>query len=194
MSYTNSLLLNKLKKFYIDDNLKNFLNYIKYDKISLRVIDWFVTNYSKKYDIIYLIYESDNNNYTIDGDDNYKHKSFNVYHSYKSQLKSYSKKNFDPFCRRDKINFEYKKTNGDYDCILTTLGQLNFFRWAIENKLIDYIKKNHKNIENDMNNSIKIVNKNKDNFKNIRKKRQELSLSASRGLNKHHGKIVITFD
>jgi hypothetical protein len=100
MSYHNSLLLNKLKRFYIDENLNSFLDYIKYNKISLRVIDWFVTNYSKKNDVIYMIYESDN--------ENYPHKSFNVYHSYKSQLKSYSKKNFDPFCRRNKINFEYK--------------------------------------------------------------------------------------
>jgi len=196
MSYHNSLLLNKLKSFYVDENLNNFLDYIKYNKISLRVIDWFVTNYSKKNDVIYMIYESDNGNHTIEHAENYPHKSFNVYHSYKSQLKSYSKKNFDPFCRRNKINFEYKNNKNnknEMNSIMTTLGQLNFFRWAINNKLIDFIKKNHKEIENDMNSSIKVINKSK-NIENYRKKRQELSLSASRGLNKHHGKIIITFD
>jgi hypothetical protein len=193
MSFHNSLLFKKLKEFYVDDNLEKYLDYIKYNKISLRVIDWFVTNYSKKNDIIYHIYKSIDSKYSINPKDNYNYNSFNVYHSYKSQLKSYSKRNFDPFCRRNKINFEYIDKGGESDCISTTLGQLNFFRWAIDNLLVDYIRDNHKAIENDMNNSIKIINKNKTE-ENIRKKRQELSLSASRGLNKHHGKIVISFD
>ena len=193
MSFHNSLLFKKLKEFYVDDNLEKYLDYIKYNKISLRVIDWFVTNYSKKNDIIYHIYKSIDNEYSINPEDNYNYNSFNVYHSYKSQLKSYSKRNFDPFCRRNKINFEYIDKDGESDCISTTLGQLNFFRWAIENLLVDYIRDNHKDIENDMNNSIKIIHKNKTD-ENIRKKRQELSLSASRGLNKHHGMIVISFD
>ena len=193
MSYHNSLLFKKLKEFYIGDNLDKYLDYIKYNKISLRVIDWFVTNYSKKNDIIYTIYGSSDNKYTISPEGNYNYKTFNVYHSYKSQLKSYSKRNFDPFCRRDKIVFEFVNKNGELENISTTFGQLNFFRWSIDNLLVDYIRDNHKDIENDMNNSIKVIHKNKTDD-NIRKKRQELSLSASRGLNKHHGKIVISFD
>ena len=45
-------------------------------------------------------------------------------------------KQFDPFCRRDRIQFNYGKDK----YIITTVGQLNFFRWAIENKVLDYIK------------------------------------------------------
>ena len=33
----------------------------------------------------------------------------------------------------------------------TTIGQLNFFKWAIENKILDFIQKNYQLIENDMN-------------------------------------------
>ena len=59
----------------------------------------------------------------------------NVYNSYKSQLKAYSKKRFDPFCRRERIKF----INHNNDEIITTAGQLNFFRWVIENNILDYI-------------------------------------------------------
>ena len=171
----SNVLLNSLKEFYENKENKNHLFDIlnNTNNISLRIIDWFVTNYSKKHDTIYYI----------------KDKQFNVFHSYKSQLKSYSKKYFDPFCRRNRINYKYK----DDDSISTTIGQLNFFRWAINNKLIDYIINNYDTIETDMNDSIQIVRKKCVN-NNIRKKRQELSLSASRGLNKHHGNIVICFD
>ena len=180
MSFDNDLLYLSLVKFYNDkNNLDKLLNYLKIDKISLRIIDWFVTNYSKKYDSMYEMYN----------DDGFRLNPFNVFHSYKSQLKSYSKKYFDPFCRRNRIDFKYT----DIDSISTTIGQLNFFKWAISNNLIEYIKTNYKAIEKDMNDSIKSIRKNVIKTSQ-RKKRQELSLSASRGLNKHHCKIVISFD
>ena len=115
------------------------------------------------------------------------YKQITIHHSYKSQLKSYQKKNFDPFCRRNRINFECKNFN-----ISTTIGQLNFFKWAIENLVLDYIKTNYDLIEDDMNTSIKKP-KNKSTNK-TRKKRQELSKSASRGLNKNNVTVKITFD
>ena len=176
----NELLFNSLKLFYEDDyNLTKLLNYLKVDKISLRIIDWFVTNYSKKYDSMYTRY--DRNGKQLN--------PFNVFHSYKSQLKSYSKKFFDPFCRRNRIKYKYNDT----DILSTTIGQLNFFKWAINNGVIDYIKDNYKEIEDDMNESIRLIRKNTIKT-NERKKRQELSLSASRGLNKHHEKIIIDFN
>lgn len=105
-------------------------------KVSLRIIDWFVTNYSKKYN---LVIQNSNN------------KPFIVYLEYKAQLKAYSKKQFDPFCRRSRIYYEYDKEKK----FETTIGQLNFFRWAIENNIIDYIIKNYNNIEKDMNETLK---------------------------------------
>jgi hypothetical protein len=63
------------------------------------------------------------------------------------KLKAYSKKKFDPFCRWDRINVPYKDTM----CVQTTLGQLNFFKWTIENKILEYIENNYSTIENDMN-------------------------------------------
>jgi hypothetical protein len=110
------------------------------DRISLRILDWFVTNYSKKNNTIYDIHygpEYDENNVN----------RFNVYLDYKSQLKAYTKKQFDPFCRNRRILF---KTH-DGDELNTTVGQLNFFRWAIENRVIDYIEDHIDEIESDMN-------------------------------------------
>tara|TARA_B100000900_G_C20575690_1_gene715227 strand:- start:150 stop:545 length:396 start_codon:yes stop_codon:yes gene_type:complete len=131
------------------------------------VIDWFVTNYSKKHNIEY------NNNSNI----------VNVYISYKSQLKSYSKKFFDPFCRRNRIN--YKQS------LSTTIGQLNFFKWALTNGILDYVTNNYKTIESDMNNSI--IKKNKVST-NYRKKRKELSKSSYKTLTKRNNRIILTFD
>ena len=64
---------------------------------------------------------------------------FKVYFDYKLKLKAYSKKRFDPFCRWDRIIIPYNNTSS----IQTTIGQLNFFKWALENRVIDYIDNNY---------------------------------------------------
>jgi len=99
--------------------------------ISLRLIDWFVTNYAKRHNIGYIIGSQE----------------FMVYMSYKSQLKAYSKKLFDPFCRRERIMFSLPGT----EQFVTTVGKLNFFRWAIEKNVIEYLKTNRVTVETEMN-------------------------------------------
>ena len=51
----NALLLTNLLKFYEqNDNLNVMLQIINgHSKISLRIIDWFATNYAKKYFTVY---------------------------------------------------------------------------------------------------------------------------------------------
>ena len=114
----------------------------------------------------------------------------NVFHSYKSQLKAYSKKRFDPFCRRDRLLFKIDDDNS----VATTIGQLNFFKWAISNLVLDYIELNKDDIESDMNTCLKLMKLNHDKKNGSRKKRQELSLSATRGLSMNHVSIEINFD
>ena len=70
-----------------------------------------------------------------------------VHTNYKGQLKAYSKRNFDPFCRRNRIRFYYEENK----YFITTVGQLNFFKWALENNIVDYVQKHMKEIEDDMN-------------------------------------------
>ena len=142
------LLMKSLSEFYYNkDNVNEMLPIINSESnISLRIIDWFVTNYSKKYNIIYNLPVVNKKNEIL-------YKRFVVYLNYKSQLKAYSKKQFDPFCRRDRICFYYEKDKE----ITTTVGQLNFFRWAIENNILNFIKENLEIIENDMNQSVRNI-------------------------------------
>jgi hypothetical protein len=114
-----------------------------------------------------------------------------VYVDYKLKLKAYSKKRFDPFCRWDRITIPYK--NGTF--IQTTIGQLNFFKWAIENKVIDYIDEHYDVIEKDMNNRNSTSKRKEaitDNSK-TRKKREELSISAIKSIKKEDVEIVVKF-
>jgi hypothetical protein len=73
---------------------------------------------------------------------------------------------------------------------------LNFFKWALENKVVDYIDKNYELIEKDMNcrNS---TSKRKelviDNSK-TRKKREELSISATKSIKKEKVEILVQFN
>jgi hypothetical protein len=132
----NDLLLNSLKNFFTEARFKIALPIIiGSSKISLRVVDWFVTNYSKKNQVIYKIKENDEECY------------INIHTHYKSQLNAYGKKYIDPFCRgKDRIFFNVS----DSQCVLTNLSQLNFFRWAVQYNVIDYIDKNYTLIVKDM--------------------------------------------
>lgn len=129
------LIITSLQKFYADrTDADEILQHLQgTSSISLRLIDWFVTNYAKQYNTSYILNAQE----------------FLVYTNYKSQLKAYSKKLFDPFCRRERIMFQL---NG-YEPFLTTVGKLNFFRWAIEKGILDYIKANFSKIEKIMNTS-----------------------------------------
>jgi hypothetical protein len=184
VTYTtqNDLLLNNLMDFYKDEtNLNRMLKIITGEsKISLRIVDWFSTNYAKKYYTIFSI-DTDNEN----------SKRFKVYVDYKLKLKAYSKRRFDPFCRWDRISIPYKKDT----CIETTIGQLNFFKWALENKVVDYIEENYETIEKDMNNRNSTSKRKEllvDNSK-TRKKREELSVSATKSIKKEKVEIVVQF-
>ena len=189
----DKLLLESLHIFFLKKyNRDRLLSVLSDEKnISLRSIDWFITNYSKKENTYYIIYEDNNKNPSFEENNNSYRKNMNVFHSYKSQLKAYSKRKFDPFCRRNRILFKID----DNHSIETTIGQLNFFKWAISNLIIEYIINNKQQIENDMNISLKQTKLNKgEKNTGSRKKRQELSLSATRGLNMNHVHVEITFD
>lgn len=174
-SSSQDLLMLSLSKFYKKkENIQYVLPIINGNSdISLRLIDWFVTNYSKKKSTNIPRYDACNNVYY-----------FNVYLSYRSQLKAYSKQSFDPFRRRERIEFFYDKEK----YIETTIGQMNFFRWIIENDILTYITKNIKDIEEDM------LSIQKKSDKLNAKKRNELSTSFIKNMNKTSGLRVIAFN
>jgi hypothetical protein len=175
------------------ENLNSMMKVINGEsKISLRIVDWFVTNYSKKNYTVYDVPRLVNGKYSETETTRFK-----VYNDYKLKLKAYSKKNFDPFCRWERITIPYDNEN----YMETTIGQLNFFKWAIENKIVDFIQENYPTIEGDMNsrNSTSKMRYSIDNKEPIqdsktRKKREELSISACKCIKKENVKIVVKFN
>jgi hypothetical protein len=188
----NHLLFENLMIFFKENNnLQKMSDVINGNsRLSLRIIDWFVTNYAKKNDIIYKNHSSQSK----------YNKSFRVYNEYKLKLKAYGKIKFDPFCRWARITIPY-----DNDHFMeTTIGQLNFFKWSIENKILEYIEDNYDKIEGDMNARNSTSRKKKqslceNNNMNItektttRKKREELSIFACKCLKTESMEVVLHF-
>lgn len=170
----NDLLLNNLISYYSDhdyqqlDKILPILNGTS--PISLRIIDWFVTNYSKQHYVVYTLSNA----------------RFKVYNDYKLKLKAYSKKRFDPFCRWEKNVIPYR-TN---QFIQTTIGQLNFFKWILDNEILEYIQEHYASIEQDM------LHRNtaKPKTEKNRKKREELSIFASKTIKKEVIEVQLSFD
>lgn len=190
-------VINDVLEFYKDPVNKNILVSVVKQKtaISLRLLDWFTTNYSKKFSIRYNLDTNDNDEY-VSSD-----RSFNVHSNYKNQLKKCSKKMFDPFCRRQRIffntvdntikllkTFEYEIYNNLDEGIVTTPGQLNFFKWAITNKVIHYTFEHLDKIETDM---LKTAENrtNKDEGKKVRKSLSKHNHSAVG----HKVKLILKF-
>ena len=179
----NDLLLNKLLEYYnIYDNMNKMLGIINGEsRISLRIVDWFATNFAKKY---YTVYNINNG----DSDENVKR--FKVYVDYKLNLKAYSKRRFDPFCRWERITVPYEHDK----FIQTTIGQLNFFKWALENRVIEYIENNYSDIESDMNSRNSTSKRKTNNPQKTRKKREELSISATKSIKREEVAIIVEFN
>ena len=136
------LLLVSLSRFFADDhNMTSVLPYITGNSaVSLRLIDWFVTNYSKKHNVFITRRDTAMGETSV----------VNIYQSYRSQLKAYSKQQFDPFRRRDRILFCYSTSQSKEGSVETTIGQLNFFRWMLQNGILNYVTMHAMTIEADM--------------------------------------------
>jgi len=183
------LIISSLQEFFSNPGQLDIILPILQGKstISLRLMDWFVTNYAKKHNVSYILNQ----------------RQFLVYFHYKRELKAYSKRLFDPFCRRERIMFQIRGS----EAFVTTVGQLNFFRWALEKDIIPYINANLDAIEKDMNVSMRehygsTNSSNSSDPKSIitistsdgsRRKRTELSKSALKKVNLHQCDIVVSF-
>jgi hypothetical protein len=195
LSSKDELLRTKLVDFYKDpENLNVLLPIIlQQTTLSLRSLDWFVTNYCKKYNINYIL------------EKNGSEISYFPFKSYKSQLKAYSKKFCDPFCRRERVIYDYRNQVihnfradihlGHKEHIVTTIGQLNFFRFAIQDNIIKYAMNNIEEIEKDMNSTLKEREKEKKiNFMEVKSiKRKELSVPGNKSVHITRISAVIKF-
>jgi ubiquitin C-terminal hydrolase len=161
-------VLHRLEGFYTNpDHFQRIQDVLSgSSRISLRLLDWFVTNYSKKHNVSYL---TKSNRHVI------------VYLVYKSHLKAYNKKMFDPFCRWKRIQFRG---------LDTTVGQLNFFEWAIQDEVLEYLETHYDEIHTDMESNSQVLQP-KD---GERRKRHELSRSATKSVRIHDVPVKVTFD
>lgn len=179
------VLLESLRKFYDDPAhlrvLTDVLRTAEHGRhVSLRILDWLVTNYSKKHNIVYLVPGEGGADCT-----------FNMFLEYKSQLKAYSKRFFDPFCRRERLSF----VDADGDIFHTTVGQLNFFRWALLHGVVAYGSQHNHDIEEDMLQSIRHRGEGGQPraAAATKPKRRELSKAAIKGCTKTHVKVTVRF-
>lgn len=189
------LLILSLQKFYNSRNDFDKLIPILQGQgeLSLRLIDWFVTNYAKKHHVSYMLGGQE----------------FIVYLNYKSQLKAFSKKLFDPFCRRERILFQC----GNAEPFETTVGQLNFFRWAFEKEILPYVKEHLADIQREEkqaraqgtqsstdsavsteSNQSSITISSGSSGKSTRRRRTEKVQSSTKMMHKHELEIRLTFD
>ena len=189
------LLVLSLQRFYTSRlDLESLVPILKGEgDLSLRLIDWFVTNYAKKHHVSYVLNSQE----------------FIVYLNYKSQLKAFSKKLFDPFCRRERILFQC----GNLEPFETTVGQLNFFRWAFEKDVLSYIRQNLADIvkeeklarangtqsSTDSNATAastqsSVTVSTQSSGKSTRRRRTEKVQSSTKMMHKHDLEIQLTFD
>lgn len=126
MTEKDALLLRSLQHFFSDPlhgaMLKNTLDSSRDNHVSLRLIDWICTTYSKQHRLLF----ARSNGSIVD-----------IHSSYKSHLRSFGKGRFDIFRRGKKINIDVAGTN-----IQTTLAQLNFIRWLINHDVLTYLEEN----------------------------------------------------
>jgi hypothetical protein len=189
------LIITRLQEFYTKPgHLEALVPIVQgTSPMSLRLVDYFVTNYAKKNNTSYL----------------WGGRQFLVYYHYKRELKANSKRLFDPFCRRERILFEVRGK----EPFVTTVGQLNFFSWAIERGILVYMDSNRADIELDMNKTLK-EHYSRDNTSSTgsasttlshemeetstttssRKRRSELTTNAMKKVNCHDCPTIVSFD
>lgn len=174
MQGRQDLLLTSLRSFYDDPtNAATLLDVLQQRRNypSLRILDWLITNFSRTKNVFHS---------ATDAKGSRRQMSISI--NYRLQLRAYSKRKFDPFCRRERIIFPIVDTRADASPptnkvmlgdpqefrmpeeaiikevddgatvhhLVTTIGQLNFFRWAISNDILGFAMTHRDSIESDM--------------------------------------------
>ena len=129
---------------------------------SLRLLDWYVTNYTKKHQICWYM------------EDGKRRSIFQAHVAYKTYLNVYKRKLFDVFQRRTRVFFQHPDTK---EWTSTTIAQMNFMRWAHEHRVLEHLERDQARVEQHMNETLQKnrERKKKDASKGTKRKRSELS-------------------
>lgn len=159
--------------------LKEFINSRKprNNKLSFGLLDWFNVNYSKEYGVEYTLMKLG------------RKRTIYVWQAYNAALDGYGKERFDPFARGKSKGGAITLTNDKGESVTTTLRQLNYFRWAIDNGIINYVKEHIDDIYDDF-----TTRSNRGSKKDKGAKKTKLSVSASKSLGLHNVKMTVKFD
>ena len=172
--------LEQIHRWYSDERIEELLMPLtrQDDRLSLRALDWLVTNYAKKNNIVLA-------------DERTLGPPLNVYADYRSMLTFWRRKNFDPFRRHQRIYFHWKGQLEE-----TTVGQLNFLHWAEVNGIIKYAREHVAEIEQDMAQCMSTVKaqKKSDKILGVKRKRRELSQAPKRQCYIYPVKMQVSFD
>lgn len=172
--------LQHIHHWYTNDRIETLLLPLieQNDRLSLRALDWLVTNYSKKFNVV-LAHQT---NYGP---------PVNIWRDYQAMLTFWRRKNFDPFRRHQRIYFMWKSELQE-----TTVGQLNFLHWAENCGVIRYAKDHIIDIENDMAQCMSRVKvqKKQDKEKGTKRKRSELSKAPTRQCYIYPHNMRVKFD
>lgn len=171
-------ILTSLMKYYKDPEKLNMMQQIisaqsSSNKVSLRLVDWLVTNYSKSHNVVYYVNKM----------------PFNMHQSYKNMLRAYSKKLFDPFRRHKRVYLNGDNHDNINGVIETTVAQLTFFKWAIENDVLKYAYENRKTIKDDMDKNTRCRS---DESSESQQKRKEMYKTTKKA-NMYSVNICVTF-
>lgn len=141
-------LLSELSRYYTEPVLRStIIPYVEEKSLSLRLLDWTCTNYSKSKGVKYVVEHEESGEKEV------------VYlHSlYKTYLKIFKRRLFDVFRRKKLIYFFLERDGGgepSSSLCSTTVGQLNYFKWAVRYKVPQYTQAHRGEIEKHMNESI----------------------------------------
>lgn len=157
------------------------------DSISLRLLNWFAMKYSATMEAI------DHVN-TTSG----KVELFDVKISYRARLNTHSKRYFDPFRRGIKFDYPYDSKDKS-KVVVTTLCQLNFFRWMFMHELMSYVEDHFEELKTKMG-SYNIQEKKKKETKkekektkkiNLKNKKKDVTIRVRRFTEDNTSKVVI---
>lgn len=134
----------EIAEYYTDEKIRNILVPVlsqrgikgseggaKSHRISLRLLDWLVCNYSKNKSV-HFIHPT-------------RRVPINIFSLYKKFLRGYKRNLFDPFRRKALVVFTF-----DGKLYNTTVGQLNFLKFCDHYGILSYANEHHDSIEKDM--------------------------------------------
>lgn len=136
VSRKDEVLLSSVLQWFNEEEsrVRTFSDIVNHrNGLSLRIIDWLITNFSKAFSV------------AIESDGLPR----NLCKDYHKNLTAHNKKNFDPFARRRRINIVLFGAEHR----VSTIGQLNFFRWFLSKDLVEFLIQNKAVIEKHMKDS-----------------------------------------